>query len=600
MTGAGDGGPPRPHDHDTPPDSEGHGTGTIVPGSYVDNARGNDATTTASYDAPAKLMARAIALFPENATTPILMLKAGQNHPARDIAQGTGQQFGSYGLSGYPRRVSSYGSHALPPLIDARQDLSGKTWTRVSGTAWETEATLLTKPVFSYIETANGSKFMLYLDDGPHDPAPAGKSLTWRTNNADVAANDASVIAHRGSFGINIVGRTDGDIRLSGSASKSVRLIVNLPDGSNPNGKALKLCDAGGGALFYGGDHGHLRIIGGSTKDNVAFGTMGPTGAFPTFQSVEVIEPPCHGGVGPRIVIGTFKAHGRPIEGESAHARGRTFGGGYHVFTGNDYTERDMWAGRIDVANFTIGDYAHGGGNSGYRRDIQYGRSLITNCTTGIQRDGGPAPGVGFVVEGLYRYGGVDIVGGSQAFLMGDERVWEIHGGSFTPDNQAAVAVVFLGGSGNKFLLKDFVIDASAVSTVAPIFNTRTLYLWRPYYGTSGHAPPTLVLDNVQDVTRIDADTFKCTMYADSSSYPDASRAHLELRNGTTLGDLWTFPHWNSYPESLITEAGTTIGFGGKTRAQVAAAMAALGRHCSIDPGTKMVDHAGMVVDAPA
>jgi len=579
---------------------------TTYPKVYVDAVAGNDATTTATYTLPAKTPLRILALFPENATTPMMMLMAGQAHVSRDPTYNTGLQFGNTGLSSFPRNVFNYGSHPLAPLLDARQDLSGKTFTLISGSSvtWETTATLLSQPVLNAgagINDAASSNFTLTLDDvaGDNDP-PA--PLSWVTNHTNVAGNDALIEATPGSWGINVVGNTAADIRVSGitgPSGKNVRIVVHLPDGSNPNGKPLKLHDAQGIAIFNGGEYGHLRLIGGAQKDNVTFTAL--NGVFPTFQSLEVILPGCHGGVGGRNVIGKYTAIGQPISGVPiAASQGRTLGGMLHIFNPYDFRSTSLYFGEFEVANGTTGFYGHGSGAGpfGYKSVIVARRSKATNCSTAVHFDGGYQARTGFLTEGLFLNGGIDIVDCENALGMTDEPIWHVNGGSFTP-KAGQVTLAPLSGSNNTLYLKDFTINAKNVSSASPFFYKATLANWQPYYGYSGSTPPTIVFDNVQDVTPISSNVHKFSFYAAASTYPNASRTKLRLINGTKLGDQWAFPSWDTYPDELYCDdSGIWVGFGGKTRQQVRDAMAALGLPCTIPNSVTMVNYAGAVVDA--
>jgi hypothetical protein len=573
----------------------------LYPTTFVDKAFGSDGNSGDHYYAA---KATESAGYTASADGETLLLKNGQTHAIPKTAM----QFGNLASSGLPRHMTNFGGDGeSPPLLDARQDLSGKTWTLVSGktNAWETTATLQDTPIHAGVNVANSSKYALYLDVEDPD-IPGGIALDWHTGGANVAANDTAIDGDPSSWGINLTGSTAGDIRTTGINTTGVRIVVNMPDSSDPNGKPLRLSDRQAVATFYGGRHGHLSMIGGSQKDNVSYQSL--SGDIPTFQGIRALDMPCHGGVGPRNVIGEYYARGKPSPGVPlGDSEGRTLGGGLHLFSAVDLSSHDITIGSFDVANFTQGMYAHGSVNLAYHDINVLRRSTVANCSQAVQLDGGPASGTSLITGGLYLHGGIDITGGEIAFRPVDELLWYINGGSWVPDSTpVSNRATLLNIVGKAAIhLKDFDVDMSAINTVTPTFMGRTLLQWSPYYGTATAIAnswfPTVILDNVQDLTTIDTGVGrrKVSFYGAEASTPHNARVHLELRNGTTLGDLWNgSTTWATYPESLITESGTTIGFGGKTRAQVRTAMDALGKTHSISNGTTMVDGSGNVVDA--
>ena len=576
---------------------------TIYPGNYVDAIAGNDARATGTLSLPIRSLARAFATSAEG-NTPI-MLNNGQVFRARAVVSSSptfGAQFGNIGLSGLARNCFNYGTAFRAPLIDARQSLAGKTWTLLSGSSntWGTTATLA-YTLWGGIEQANGSKHALYLDASANDIDPT-TSLHWVTNNANVAANDTIVKATAGTWSMNVVGSTLGDIRNVGggeNTSSSVEIKVHLPDGSNPNGKPLWISDMQAVVTLNGGSYGHLRFVGGASKDSVSFSALNKV--IPTLQSYEAIDFPCHGGVGPRNVLGLSKIHLRPLEGESVAANGQTFGVAHHLFCTEDLSDQDITIGALDLANGGNGLGGHGAFGAtwqSYKSVHVLRRSKIVNCNGAVSFDGGPVPRVGFTVEGIFLEQGVDIVGGISAFSLADDPILYINGGSWTPAGYASATCVTFVGSNNTVHLRDFVADASAVSNAAPGYYGRGLYNWNPYYGYSGSTPSTLILENFTDASVITSMGGKLTC----GEYPAGSeKVNLDLRRGTTLGDLVRYPSNDIFPNSFTADASAiTFGWRGMTRAAFRAGMAALGRACTMPNSVKMVDRAGTVVDAAA
>lgn len=510
------------------------------------------------------------------------------------------QQWGNSSGSGVERPFRAYGS-GVYPLLDARNDLSGLTWTSLSGNAWQTTVTFQDTPALNGLGDSN-TKFALWLDD--ETGAQGGTLLTWKVGGADATANETEVIANAGSWAIAV--GSEGDIRTIGGTHTTATITVHLPDSSDPNGADLRLSDRNDIAIFYGGTHGDVALIGGSSKDS--WHSYGLGGVIPTFENITVIGAPTHAGVGPKNITGTFTAVGQPSPGTiNGDNWGFTDGAGLHLYTAVDYTTQNISIGSFDVSDFKNGLYAHGSANNGYNKITVTNRSTIDNCLTAIKFDAGATVGTGFLSDGLYLNGGVDITTGYTAFSISDEPNWYINGGSFTASASqfANRATLFdFTGSGNTVTVKDFTFSMP-VPGGAPNYAARTLYRWAPYYGHgSSPTPPTLILDNVQDVTPISLgdSQFKAGFYSHVVAYPNECRAHLDLRNGTTLGSMYNSSNgggsWTgTFPESLRMEADCTIGFGTLDWDGFETAMTALGRYYYIEAGAKLVDREGTLID---
>ncbi|CAN5701999.1 hypothetical protein BH11PSE6_BH11PSE6_00020 [soil metagenome] len=573
---------------------------TLLPASYIARS-GNDTTGTGAYAQPWKTIAKAQTPATETSTSTTIMLKSGEKHPVRGASANYGAIFGG-NSSTYPRRVSNWGSAVLPPLIDARQDLSGITFTSLSGAAWEASVTLGSAPRLNGVNISDGTKLALYLDHDAEDPDPAGKSLDWITGQGSVSANDTAIIAAPGSWGVNVIGSTASDWRTTGSTAATVRIVVHLPDGSNPNGKPLKLADLAASVQFNGGEHGHLRVIGGAAKDNASTGPLG--GEIPTFQSLEIIEPPCHGSVGPKNIIGLYRCHARPVEGEPAgDAEGRTTGGGgLHWFTAAPLTTKDVFCGEVDIANEAIAVYGHTSGNMGYRSGKVLRGGLIDNCASGIKFDSGKVgSGQEFFSEGfevgapliMTRMGNGLQCSNMPSFKAGNADARS----SYTAKGPGQALFLEVIGIASNVEITNWDINTTAINHGSPEFAIGYL-LQANIDDTDWALTPrsTVTFDNCIDTSDVGKGA---TFYNAVGSSPRSAQVHLRLINGTTFKDLWFQTNWDQYPASLYCDdSGITMGFGGKTRQQVRDAMAALSRPCTIPDSVTMVNLAGAVVDA--
>lgn len=458
------------------------------------------------------------------------------------------------------------------------------------------------------INVANTSKFVLYRDHTAEDPDPTGTSLLWITNNANVTANDTAIKAAAGSWGINVSGSTTGDIRNDTSGSTAVRIVVHLADGSNPTGQPLRLMD-GRGVGFTGGSYGHLRFIGGGSKDNISFGPDAG-GQSPVFQSFEMIDAVCHGGVGERSIVGLCKIIGRPIEGEAAYATGRTTqGGGYHLFTPAARPSTSIFCGSINIQNVDSAIYGHVAGTRGYGGSFMLARGgYVSNCTTLYGAAGSNIAGIGFFETSVNINGRIEALNMTNGYFVDDVPTFNINGqkgnrSRFVCKGPNRSFFLSITGWHPSILVAHQEIDASAVNNGSPDYAIPQLL--GAGAGT-GPANPTLrpnvELRDVQDVTKIVVGvSSKFGVYGAEADAPGNFDVNLRLTEGTTLGDLWAYNTYNTWPRSLYCDGSAiTVGFGGKTRAQVRAAMAALGRTCTLPNSVTMVDRTGAVVDAPA
>jgi hypothetical protein len=574
---------------------------TLSPGNYVDALLGIDSRSLGTLLAPIKTTARANALASPTLLTAFLL--RGQRHATR---------LGDY--VSIATNIIDYGRDTLGPLIDLRQDLSANTWTLLSGstTTWEITATLGSALNAGGIDTANGSKFVLYQDTTGNDPTPAGKYLNWITNNANVSANDTAIKASSGSFGINVVGSTIGDIRNDTSGATSVRLVVHLLDNSNPNGQALRLMD-GAVYTFSGGDHGHVRYIGGGQKDNISFGEVfgsGGDGPIPTFQSFIGYDLACHGGVGVRNHVGECRLIGKPIVGESAAVGGRTSGGGLHLFTPIYRPNRSVYCGSVWLENFSISAiYGHTAGTRGYggRFDL-YNGGYINNCGDIYGAGGSSVAGKGFFESGAFLSGKITAENMTNGYTLDDTTPFQAIGpvgnnSTWKAKGPSSSNFITLYGWHSNILIANQNIDASAVNGSAPDNAFRVLVR----LSTTGTDPTntalrnTVELRNVQDVTKITTAGGKMGVYVAETDSARNFDFNMIISQGTTLGDMWRFSSFNTYPASFADDGSdTTIGFGGKTRAQFRAAMAAAGKPCTMSNRVRMVDYTGAIVDERA
>ncbi|MFA6031822.1 MAG: hypothetical protein WC889_02845 [Myxococcota bacterium] len=327
---------------------------------FVDPVLGNDGDA-GTYAAPKATVTAALAIVETTGGTIGLKRSVPDDPATHHFIGDTIKTFGytaSLTTASPDVNLVAYGFGTERAVLDVRQNLSGLTWTLVSGKSltWETVAThrMATDDNDGTPIDADSTHYRLWLEN---------TALEWKYNEASLAAMETAVEGDPGSWGVNIVGQTTPDPRDGTVNGTQHRYIVHLPDGSDPNGKAVFIADRKTVADFYGGTHKDIATLGAHGKDNCHSNgaKYGVTGHFATFDSVEFREIPGHGMVGPVDEYrGVISAYGRAPEGSGEN---KGMGGALHLYTGTAYPGHIVRIGanaRLNFLNVSKGLYCHG------------------------------------------------------------------------------------------------------------------------------------------------------------------------------------------------------------------------------------------------
>lgn len=532
---------------------------------YVDVATGSNSNTGTS---PAQAWATIEYAYASSSSGKTLALKKGQRH-LRGATQSRAN-----------RSFVAYGAGASGPILDARQNLSGKTWTLQSGNVWKTTVTLGQTTV-SGGTTANSTYYGLWLDED---------FLVWHVGGADIAANLAAVDADPGSFAINRTGSTVQDPR-GDTASTNYDVFVHMPDSADPNGAALLITNYSAASTLQGGTNVGITFKGAWGKDSL--GVAAYNGAVPTFESCRFEDFGCHGYVGPCNLTDHYSS-GMARPGYAGYSRNRSAGGAVNMFTDTALATTVLTFDGLDLSNANQGLYAHSSGTTTgiYKRwDITGSPFLIDNVTAGIQIDTPAATRLPMIIEGIQCTAPIAWTNLDQGFIV--DSAWSFTGGgsitfSANPLSNATTLANFVG-TAPSLTLKDTTIQNLLVP-----FPFSTVYNICYRVSDATHTAPTLTLDNVQDISLTDR-KFKLPRSAGQIYH----RCNIVLINGTVVGDLMDQATGTNYPESLTVGAGCTFGMGDRTGPQIEAALTAAGITYSISHNTTIVNRAGAVLSSP-
>lgn len=532
-------------------------------------------------------------------TSQTLLLRNGQRQVVTSpILANIPTTFGGGSGSGiFRRNIAGYGGDGnYGACLDARLSLAGATWT-ASGGGYSATVTLPTVLAFTNHIDVSGVHLLLWLVTDDYSD-PLGLYGELKMGGANPAANNTTVDGTSGvlAWTMSYSGQTSGDVRGETYTGATYTFHVKMPDGSNPTGQQLMFAIPSGFS-FIGGSHGHILTFGTTSKDTVSFYPTGNVnnGLMPWFESFTTLGAGGHGAVGPNCTVGAFKATGYPQPGEPTASQGYTGGYGLNVFDqGFDFTTQYLHHGSIEISGFQGAIFGHGGSGNVYRGWIIPGDITISNVQECIDLQ------LTFI-EGFKHYGRF-IADNVQtlitSYLNQDFKIAG-RGGRFVCSNTQSrlfnanasgtvVNNVFELGSDDP--TETFEIDASAVAGL----NHATIFAYSDASGPLTQFA-SITLKHVVDVTVINAGTatYKFSLPQAGFFNPYADFTLI----GSKLGDAWPTSDFQDWPHSIYVDGNSEWGFHGRTWSQIETAMAALGNACTIMPGAKAVDGAGVVVD---
>ncbi|KQX18156.1 MULTISPECIES: hypothetical protein [unclassified Sphingomonas] len=531
---------------------------------FIDAIAGSDANNGA---APATAWATIEYGYTNSASGKKLALKKGQRH-LRGAA-----------TSRANRSFIAYDAGASNPIFDARQNLSGKTWTLDSGNVWKTTVTL-PAAIVAGGTTANSTYFGVWLDEA---------FLVWHVGGADIAANIAAVEADPGSFAINRSGSTAQDPR-GDTAATGYDLYVQMPDSSDPNGATLLITSYSAVATLQGGHHVGITFKGAWGKDSL--GLVAYSGTVPKFEHCSFEDFGCHGYVGPCNLIDHYSS-GAARPGYTGYSRNRSAGAAINRFTDTALATTVLTADGLNLSNANQGLYAHSSGTTTgiYKRwDISGAPFVIDNVTAGIQVDTPSATRLPMIIDGIQCTAPLAWTNVDQGFVV--DSAWSFTGGgsitfSANPVSNATTLVNFVG-TAPSLTLKDMTIE----NLLVPI-PFSTVYNLGFRTADASHSAPTLTLDNVQDISPADR-----MFYLPRTAGQIYHKINIVLINGS-VAKLMDQAAGTNYPESLTVGAGCTFSMGDRSGPEIESALTGAGITHSISHNTTIVNRAGAVLSSP-
>ena len=477
--------------------------------------------------------------------------------------------------------------------IDTRQDLSGHTWSNISGNVWSADV-VFRHDVFglSGPYTTGGTEL------GDYNTAMHGVWLDfeffdWKVGSATIAANVAEVQNNPKSFTVHVKGSTQPDPRDGNKpAGTEYTYYVHLPDGSNPNGKNMRIADQQPIAFDKQTQMSGIRFIGNNGKDANA---MFSAESMKSFIDCEVIDFGGHASVGPSEWHGcTIK--GRARTGMSKYEYNQAFSG-INLFYGAMFP-RDICLSNLNIENCQWAIFGHGGGtpNEGFPRVRIEGIVNLINCGRFIEFNttANNQPNNSFVREvicdaylnmtemhiGICRSQGIRRFDGGGSLTMAET--------TYSP--RPNIAQVFDGsdtrfrnftfrGPGNPGAERQWLFDAFRTSDLALL--------------------PVLEFDNCDDLGWNTESRF---IAPPGLSVFNKAQCHVKLTNQTRFGNLTGTGQSQTapvLPTQFTATAGCQFGFGSLTGPEIDALFATQGKTANISGQTHIVANDGTTISSP-
>ncbi len=515
--------------------------------------------------------------------------------------------------------MGSYGRSEKRAVMDSRKDLSGLTWTNVSGTVWQTDVVL--DQATTMFGAAAETSSHLRVWDCRSDPIGTQYETIW--TGATQGDNITIVTATPGTTTIYKTGSSLPDPRVNASEQgTNYHIVMNAIDGVNPNGKAFAITQRGGPAFVAGGSLTDMVIIGACGKDGNDVTPSTVTGAFTEVGNCRFIYSVCHGNVGPITTTGSnwFISQYRPLKvGEAkttASILNRSIaGGGLHVFAPGNYQDRDLTILHTQyVVGMTNGFYGHISSNPGGYRNGYVEHLVAANCTNALSYDSSVASPLftgTFTVGRLdngplidpetnISYNGCDnamsVSWASTVRILSGQHIGSTlilsGAGSFMTVRAATTYHVGENG-GFYYQARHDINKVGGIVVDGVTFNNNSANYLLQRSGPTAEGTPVIHLYGVVDATPMTNSPCKATISAVAGGGGNANAYDFELNlhsavkdrygNASTavpciLGSLFPIAANAHFPTRLFVDSGQTFGFGNRSRAQIIAAYLANGK----------------------
>lgn len=550
---------------------------------FVDAELGDDANAGTAAAPMQTLNLAAAGLGPGDT----IALRAGQYHMIE------GDIFGSSAAAS--PTITAYGAGTYP-VLDARQQIGGLVWTSLGANAWVTNVTFRDPSPFNDGTIDKTSRhYRLFVDD---------EALVWQTGGSSITLNNAIVNAVAGSWGLNIVGQSDPDPRLGADNGVDHRVVIHMPDGSDPNGRNIKISDRQVIAQIFGAAIKRFSVVGGLTKDGFR-ATSTDAGTMALIDGYRHIGFAANGHAGLCNLSGHIEVEGRGIEDHALEAVDQAAGSALNLYTDDDHTTRTLTVDTncvIDMRGALRGIYGASKTTAGIYGGIKnfvmrQGSCVFASNLGTVYRfdngfdDNGETP---FIRDKCVTR---DTFAKDVAnFINSRVPDWTHIGGEvdFRSDLEPFGSMAILAdiGGGTALTIENlefrFTGDHDALGGHCNILASR-----------SGIADVTLILKNCHDRTVVTPEVRAGCLHRLTTDGIRASEMFLELTGGTTLGDLMDTYHGTNYPAGLIAGGGTTFGMGDRTGPEIEAALTAAGVPHTISGQTTIVSRDGVTLSYP-
>lgn len=538
---------------------------SLTPDYWVDAIDGSDANDGTTSATPVKTLTQARTLAATGKT----------------IAMRKDQLFPRASPAAVDENLMAYGTGTYGPRVDARQNLSGKTWTDQGSGVFKTSITLSDVTVAGGVGSST-TNFGVWFGE---------LFGTWQVGGADIAANLTALAATSGvlAFAVNKTGSTTQDIRSDTASTGPFDLYVKMPDGLTPQGRDVLCSDKSTVGTFDSRTLIGVELIGSFGKDSSGVSSFATIVNLADCVARDFGE---HGWVGPANLT-RHTAIGKSRPGAAGATRGQSAGAGVNFYTNTYNSTRTLTVNGLSVQNTAKGLYCHGSGNQGYKSLVISGAPVVfQNVRTGFDCDTAGAGLLPMFVDGIFCTARVEMSGGIDAGWECDGN-WRFTGGgsvvlTSTPYANTTVLVNMYGDQ-SYMELKDYTFEclkANDVSFKNQLCNRAT---------SNSFATPTLILDNCQDISVV----ANRLLWVRGASPATSEQTHLILKGGTQLWDLADAASRINFPASLTVEAGCQFGWGDRTGPQIEAALTTAGVPFSISGQTTIVGLSGTVKSSP-